>query len=46
MQTLEKLIFLVKAAMNFRNLKIIKILNTDTNSFWNEIFEMVLIWNI
>ena len=34
MQTLKILFFLVETAMKFRNVQISKILNTDTNKFF------------
>ena len=43
MQTLESLIFLVKAAVKFRNLQISKILNTDTNKIFPIPFKVMYI---
>ena len=51
MQTLKSLVFLVKTAVKFRNSRINKILNTDTNRFFSNsfqvyghIFEIYIVW--
>ena len=46
MQTLEKLNFLAKTAVKFRNLQISKILNTDTEFFQFLLILRSYLWDI